>query len=452
MKSSHLLYKPHDFFPSLRGDAEVDNLLNNDVYKFLMMDFILANPKYWNLKVRWKMTVRNPEINLASVIPMDKLIKQFQMTQDAIQGITPAQASYLRGLTKSDRSPLLREETIRHLEDFRLPKFSITRNGRNYDIKFEWSWPDSMMWEILWLKIINTMYLSEYIKKENISDVEFTQMITSTLGRLFEDIKTLKSCPEAKFSEFGTRRAMSTEYQRLVNEILNKELPGQYMGTSNVMFASEMWSSNPIGTNAHELRMIPTALYDHPDHIIDEMYDVDRAWARHFPELAILLPDTYGTSFYLENCPRDIREKHTGIRFDSKDPMVWIPEYLTWCETYDIDPKTKVWIPSDGLTAQKIVDYTNNFWDKLMLLTHGMWTNLSNNTKWTWPRPVEPHGPYGSMSVVIKPAAVLREDLWKWVECVKLSDNPGKAIGWERISLFQDTFWTDWMTEQKIFV
>jgi len=56
--------------------------------------------------------------------------------------------------------------------------------------------------------------------------------------------------------------------------------------------------------------MIPTALYDKPEEIINAMYQVDREWAQHFPEFAILLPDTYGSSFYFKNCPRDIFESH----------------------------------------------------------------------------------------------------------------------------------------------
>jgi hypothetical protein len=45
MKNTNL-YSPEDFFPVLSEQAEVDNLLNNDVYKFFMLDFILAHPEY----------------------------------------------------------------------------------------------------------------------------------------------------------------------------------------------------------------------------------------------------------------------------------------------------------------------------------------------------------------------------------------------------------------------
>lgn len=43
---SEILHSPADFFPALSEQAEVDNLLNNDIYKFFMLDFILAHPEY----------------------------------------------------------------------------------------------------------------------------------------------------------------------------------------------------------------------------------------------------------------------------------------------------------------------------------------------------------------------------------------------------------------------
>jgi len=76
--------------------------------------------------------------------------------------------------------------------------------------------------------------------------------------------------------------------------------------------------------------MIPTALYDESQKIIDTMYEIDRQWMKHFPGMGILLPDTFGTSFYYKNCPQDILEDHSGTRFDSKDPLIAIPEYVNW--------------------------------------------------------------------------------------------------------------------------
>ncbi len=84
-----------------------------------------------------------------------------------------------------------------------------------------------------------------------------------------------------EITEFGARRAASTDIQRMNYQILQDRAPKQVVGTSNVMIAREFGSSNPKGTNAHELRMIPTATIDDPEEIIRMMYDIDRKWMQH---------------------------------------------------------------------------------------------------------------------------------------------------------------------------
>ncbi|MCH2189169.1 nicotinate phosphoribosyltransferase, partial [Candidatus Gracilibacteria bacterium] len=238
---------------------------------------------------------------------------------------------------------------------------------------------------------------------------------------------------------------------RIVNQILQKELPDQYMGTSNLMFAKEL-DAKPIGTNAHELRMIPSALYDDPQDIIDEMYNIDIKWQKHFPDLAILLPDTYGTTFYQKNAPKSIIVDHTGNRFDSKDPMIAIPEYINWLVANGQDPMTKAAIPSDGLNAQKAVDITKAFKGQIGMLAYGIGTNFSNNTKGTWPRETEPFGPFGSFSVVVKPSRVKRPD-GTWVSTVKLSDNPDKAVGeQQRVQKYKDVFGAEGFQREAVLV
>jgi hypothetical protein len=57
------------------------------------------------------------------------------------------------------------------------------------------------------------------------------------------------------------------------------------------------------------------------------------------------------------------------------------------------------------------------------------------------------------MSIVIKPDAVWRPDRNEWVSCVKLSDNPSKAM-WspERVELFKKTFGVEGMERQEVVV
>jgi nicotinic acid phosphoribosyltransferase len=71
---------------------------------------------------------------------------------------------------------------------------------------------------------------------------------------------------------------------------------------------------------------------------------------------------------------------------------------------------TKSAIPSDGLTAQKAVEITKAFKGKIGNIAFGIGTNLTNNTKNTWPRNDEHKSLFGSFSVVIKPSRVQRPD------------------------------------------
>ena len=445
-------YTEKEIFAVARDEAEINNITNNDIYKFYMLDFILNHPEYKGLEVQWKMTIRNPDIKTADIIPKEQLIEQLEAAQN-INWVAKEDLNYLENLRFPSGKQIFSNKTIEFLKTFKLPDFEIKNDmSGNYEMTFQGAWQNSMMWEIFGLKVINTLYLYNYIKREKITGQEFNKIIQNTLSKLFKDIDTFKSEPDTKFSEFGTRRSMSTYFQKIVNEILEENLPDQYLWTSNVMLAKQMWHKKVIWTNAHELRMIPTALYDTPEDIINENYNVDKKWAKHFPELAILLPDTYGTTFYQENTPKEIIENHIWNRFDSKDPMEAIPEYIDWLIKNGVDPMTKSAIPSDWLDAKEAVKITKKFKNKIWFLAFGIWTNLTNNTKNTWPRNDENKWLFGSFSVVIKPSKVKRLD-WNWVSTVKLSDNPIKAV-WEkaRVEKFKEIFWMAWVKNQEVKV
>lgn len=142
-----LPYTLQNSFAAARDEAEVDSLLNTDIYKFLMLDFFLAHPEYRNIQVRWKMKVRNKDVRLADVIPEEALREQLDATKN-IRGITQADTSYMRGMQVGTRR-LLREETLSFLQGFQLPDYKLEKDGRGgYDLTFEGSWVDSMLWEI----------------------------------------------------------------------------------------------------------------------------------------------------------------------------------------------------------------------------------------------------------------------------------------------------------------
>ena len=77
-------YELTDIFAVANNEAEIDNHMNNDVYKFYMLDFILNHPEYKDIEVERKMTIRSNDIRTADVIPQEQLEEQLQAIQDVV--------------------------------------------------------------------------------------------------------------------------------------------------------------------------------------------------------------------------------------------------------------------------------------------------------------------------------------------------------------------------------
>jgi len=71
-------------------------------------------------------------------------------------------------------------------------------------------------------------------------------------------------------------------------------------------------------------------------------------------ELLILLPDTFGTTQFLQSAPEWV-SGWKGQRADSKDPYAAGDEYLAWLGQRKRDPKEKLFIASDALDVDDIL-------------------------------------------------------------------------------------------------
>ncbi len=104
-------------------------------------------------------------------------------------------------------------------------------------------------------------------------------------------------------------------------------------------------------------------------------------------ELLIMLPDTFGTTQFLQNAP-DWVANWTGQRIDSKDPFLAGDEYIAWLRQRGRDPRTKRLIASDGLDVDSILALHAYFggvhFERFRLqLIRTAWPTSSNAEKWT---------------------------------------------------------------------
>jgi nicotinate phosphoribosyltransferase len=105
--------------------------------------------------------------------------------------------------------------------------------------------------------------------------------------------------------------------------------------------------------------MVLAALATHDDDGDDAIrasqYRVLELWqATYHGALRIMLPDTFGTTQFLEHAPDWVAD-WTGQRIDSKNPYVAGDEYIEWLKTRGRNPQDKRLIASDALDVDDIL-------------------------------------------------------------------------------------------------
>ena len=135
-------------------------------------------------------------------------------------------------------------------------------------------------------------------------------------------------------------------------------------------------------------------------------------------ELLILLPDTFGTTQFLQGAPDWVAD-WTGQRCDSKDPFVAGDEYIAWLMSRGRDARRKRLIASDGLDVDEIIAL-HEYFNGRIRFSAGWGTLLTNDFRDCHPRAAHDFDP---ISLVCKLMTV------EGRPAVKLSDNVHKATG-----------------------
>jgi len=258
-------------------------------------------------------------------------------------------------------------------------------------------------------------------------------------------MERLRGVPGLNVSDFGTRRRHSFLWQEYGVKAMSDVLGENFIGSSNTYMAYAH-DLEAIGTNAHELPMAMAALADSAEEIKSAQYRVLELWQQTYQgELLIMLPDTYGTTQFLNDAPAWVAN-WTGQHIDSKNPYIAGDEYIEWLERRGCDPRKKRLIASDALDVDIIlslhayfggticnganpadfrsaVDFLDESkWtpDHRIRFSAGWGTYLTNDFRNCNPRGDESFDP---VSLVCKLSEVDGRP------AVKLSDNYSKAMG-----------------------
>ncbi len=422
-------------------DPVTRSLLDTDFYKLLMLQFIWKH--YPKTHVQFTL------FNRSSSGPVDtfaheELIEQLDHARNV--RFRRSELVWLAGNTFYGRRGIFEPAFLEWLErDFRLSDYELSEKDGHFHLVFDGLWTDTTMWELYSLSIINELRTRANLKK--LSEFGLDILYAKAKTKLWDKIERLRGVPNLSVADFGTRRRHSFLWQEYVVEAMAANLGSGFTGTSNA-FLAHKHDLEAIGTNAHEIPMVLAALapQDDEEALKASQYHVLEMWQSTYDgALRIMLPDTFGTTQFLEGAP-DWAADWTGQRIDSKDPYIAGDEYIAWLRARGRDPRDKLIIASDALDVDEILglhayfggtlasgttvrDFVNaaDFHDRRkwtpgrrIRFSAGWGTLLTNDFRGCDP---SGDGGFDPISLISKVSSV------EGRPAVKLSDNYAKALG-----------------------
>lgn len=376
-------------------DRIITSLLDTDLYKLTMMQTVMH--RYPDAIVEHRFHCRNKDVDLRPLMP--KIREQI----DALCELTffDSELDYLRR-----RLPFLKRDFIQFLKVFKFDRSQIqiheTESG--IDIRTYGPWWQTILYEIYVLSIVNELYFQE--KTKDMTKRELFDVKEEGFKRLNEKLDLVKNVDGFVFTDFGTRRRFSKEWQYEVVDYCKKVSPERLFGTSNIYLAREL-DLAPIGTMAHEYLQ---AFQAFNFQLVDSQKAALETWVQEYRgDLGIALTDVIGIDAFLKDFDLYFAKLFDGVRHDSGDPVVWGEKVIDHYNKLEIDPKSKLLVFSDGLTFPKALGLYNHFQGRIKT-SFGIGTNLTNDVGFT------------PLNIVMK-----------MVKCngkpvAKISDSPGKGM------------------------
>ncbi|WP_103257112.1 nicotinate phosphoribosyltransferase [Tabrizicola aquatica] len=391
-------------------DPIVRSLIDTDFYKLLMCQSIFRNKP--DTTVVFSLINRSTKVRLADLIDEGELREQLDHVRSL--SLSRGESTWLRGNTFYGKRQMFRPDFMEWFEGLRLPAYHLEKRDGQFELTFEGRWPEVMLWEIPALAVL--MELRSRAVLNDMGKFELQVLYARAMTRLWEKIERLRKIDGLKIADFGTRRRHGFLWQDWAVQAMQEGLGSKFIGTSNCRIAMRR-DIEAIGTNAHELPMVYSALADTDDQLRQAPYQVLADWQEeHDGNLRIILPDTYGTEGFLKNAP-DWLAGWTGIRIDSGDPAQGAEIAIRWWQDRGEDPREKLVIFSDGLDVESIEALHARFKGRVKV-SFGWGTMLTNDF-----RGLVEGDALAPFSLVCKALSANGRPT------VKLSDNPAKAMG-----------------------
>jgi len=382
----------------------ITSMLDNDLYKFTMMQAVLH--QFPGVEVEYAFKCRTEGADLRPY---------FADIADAITDMclslsfTQVELDYLSKLR------FIKPDFIQFLKLFKFEReyVHLFANARDeLEIQVKGPWLHTILFEVPILAIVSEIYSTSQLKDE--------RDYSTANNRLVEKIELIKKTVDKSvgtdgvpflFADFGTRRRFSTQWHYNVVTAFKVNVPKNIIGTSNVLLA-RLLDLKPIGTMAHEWLQAHQALY----RVADSQFMAFENWAKEYRgDLGIALSDVVGLEAFLCDFDMYFAKLFDGTRQDSGNPHEYACRLIDHYKSMGIDPTTKTIVFSDGLSIGSAINLWQDFRNKIKV-SFGIGTHLTNDFDYNsvWPR--------NALQIVLKMVRCNGQPV------AKLSDTPGKTM------------------------
>lgn len=373
----------------------ITSMLDQDLYKLTMMQVVFH--RYPSAVVEHEFRCRSKGVNLARLYPQVK--EQLKALENL--RFLPSELAYLNG-----KLSYIKKDFVDFLSIFKFNtnQINISTDGEELVIKTYGPWWQTILYEIFVLSIVNEINYSELMT--DMSKREISDVYEEGRRRLQEKLSIIKDKEGFLFTDFGTRRRFSKDWQYSVVDICKHEVPNRLFGTSNLYIAKEL-DITPVGTMAHEYLQ---AFQAFDNRLVDSQQAALEAWVQEYRGLlGIALTDVINSSAFRKDFDLYFAKLFDGVRHDSGDPVIWGEEMIEHYHKLKIDPSTKILAFSDGLTFPKSVELFDHFKSRTKT-SFGIGTNLTNDLGFT------------PINIVMKMTTCNGKPV------AKISDSPGKGM------------------------
>ena len=170
-------------------DPIVRSLIDTDFYKLLMAQTVWR--RHQDTTVEFSLINRSKHIPMADLIDEGELREQL----DHIRSLTLSRGedTFMRGNTFYGKRAMFAPDFMEWFENLRLPAYHLERKGDQYELTFEGSWPEVMMWEVPALAVL--MELRGRAVLKGMGKFELQVLYARAMAKVWEKIEVLQEIP-----------------------------------------------------------------------------------------------------------------------------------------------------------------------------------------------------------------------------------------------------------------